>query len=403
MLETIREYAAERLAAAGESDHLQRRHLEHYAALAEACYDETLQLNDDFDRLEEERENLRLAFDVALRTSPELALELGRRLVPLWLVRGEFREGRERLAAALACAASAPTPARAWALRSAARLALAQEDDLEVAGSLASEALALFREVGDERGIGSVLNMLVHTAWARGEYGEARRLYEEASEAHSASGDEHAQLLATETLANVVSAEGDHAGAVMLLRDVVASVRRGGSNTRLAGALSNLGNEEELAGETEQARRSLEESIALCRQAANKPILANSLSNLAHLMHATAPVEALAHYSESLLLSQETEEPSTIAGCLTGGAAIFVARGDPAHATSLLGAASAARAHTSLALGPEEQVEVAAIEAQCRAALTPDVFARAWDEGAALDANAAADWALSLWETVQKL
>ena len=71
------------------------------AALADGCFDETLLGNDDFDRLEEERENVRVALDVALEIDPELALELARRAVPSWVRRGDFREGRERLAAAL--------------------------------------------------------------------------------------------------------------------------------------------------------------------------------------------------------------------------------------------------------------------------------------------------------------
>ena len=127
MLETIREFAAEQLAAAGEADDLKRRHLDHYAALADDCFDETLLGNDDLDRLEEERENLRVAFDLALEIEPELALELGRRLMPSWMRRGDFREGRERLAAALSRAPHAPGLARAWALRAAALLASAAE------------------------------------------------------------------------------------------------------------------------------------------------------------------------------------------------------------------------------------------------------------------------------------
>jgi non-specific serine/threonine protein kinase len=113
MLETIREFAAEQLVAAGEADDLKHRHLDHYAALARDAVDETLLGNDDVDLLEEERENLRVAFDLALEIEPGLALELGRRLMPTWTRRGDFREGRERLEAALVRAPHAPGLARA--------------------------------------------------------------------------------------------------------------------------------------------------------------------------------------------------------------------------------------------------------------------------------------------------
>ncbi len=396
MLETIREFAAEQLAAAGESDDLRRRHLDHYAALAEDCFDETLLGNDDLDRLEEERENLRVAFDLALAIEPGVALELGRRLMPSWMRRGEFREGRERLAAALSRAPDAHEGARAWALRAAALLA-SQQSDLALADSLGYQALALFRKLGDRRGTGWSLTVLGWNAMNRGDFGEARRLFEEAADAHSGPGEEQQQRRALMSLATVDSAEEDHARAFEVLRDVVASARREGSTLELALALGNLGVVQANAGETDEARRSYEESIALSRQDARKPLLAIGLCNLGYLLRASAPSEALAHFSESLTLSREMEEPRTIAYCLVGGAGILAAQGNFTQATTLLGAASSIRAPTGMGVAPSRKRMADTVEAQCREALSAEAFARAWDEGGALDANAAADWALHLW------
>jgi predicted ATPase/DNA-binding SARP family transcriptional activator len=400
MLETIREFAAEQLAAVGESDDLQHRYLAHYAALAEACFDETLLGNDALDRLEDERENLRLALDIALSTDPELALELARRLMPFWMRRGEFREGRERLAAALTQAPDAPGLAHAWALRDAALLA-SQQSDLAVADSLGYEALALFRELGDQRGIGWTLNVLGWNAMNRGDFGEARRMFEEAADALSGPGDEQLQRRALMSLATVESAEEDHARALELIRDVVASARREGSTFELALALGNLGVVEANAGETDEARRAYEESIALSRQDARKPTLAIGLCNLGYLLRASAPSEALAHFSESLTLSREMEEPRTIAYCLVGGAGILAAQGNSTQATTLLGAASSIRAPTGMGVAPSRKRMADTVEAQCREALSAEAFARAWDEGAALDVTTAADWALRLFEEAE--
>jgi hypothetical protein len=102
MLETIREYAAERLEAVGEADELRRQHLEHYAALADASYDETWSGRGDFARIIEERENLRAALEFALETDSEAALVLARILSVYWLSHGGLREGREKLADGLA-------------------------------------------------------------------------------------------------------------------------------------------------------------------------------------------------------------------------------------------------------------------------------------------------------------
>jgi predicted ATPase/class 3 adenylate cyclase len=400
MLETIREFAAEQLTAAAESDDLNRRHLDHYAALAHDSFDETLLGNDDLDRLEEERANLRVAFDLALEIEPGLALELGRRLMPSWMRRGDFREGRERLAAALFRAPHATELARAWALRSAALLA-SQQSDLEVADSLGYEALALFRELGDQRGVGWTLHVLGWNAVARGAYGEARRLYEQAAEAHSGPGDEQLQRRALMALANVESLQGDHVQAVSLLRDVVASTRRDGSTLDLAFALGNLGIAQDVAGETEQGQRSIEESIALFREDARTPALAIGLCNLGYLLRPTDPVEALTLFSESLTLSREIEEPRTIAYCLEGGAGILVEHGNPTNATTLLAAALAIRALTGAVSSPGRRAAADTLVAQCREALSDEAFARAWEKGVALDADAAADWALRLFEEAE--
>jgi predicted ATPase len=396
MLETIREFAAERLEIAGETDDVQRRHLEHYAAVAEACFDETLQFHDDFERLEEERENLRLALDVALKTDAELALELARRLTPSWARRGEFREGRQRLAVALA-SRDASTPARAWALRAAAYFASVQSD-LETAVRLGSEALSLFQALGDRRGAAATLTVLGNIALRRVDYSEAGPLFEEAVDLLGGPDDEQPQRSARVWLASLMSAEGDHDRALALHRENVASARREGSTLSLAFALNNLYVAQALAGEMEEARRSLEESVALLREVGHKPGLANGLCNLAHVKLTTAPADALAHYTESLRLCLEIEEPLTTVYCLQGGAAIFAARGDHTHAATLLGAASRVHTETDAVLFPTRQAEADTLEAGCRQALRAEAFIRAWDDGAALDAPAAAEWALQCWE-----
>ena len=142
----------------------------------------------------------------------------------------------------------------------------------------------------------------------------------------------------------------------------------------------------------------MEESVALFRVVCHKPGLANGLCNLAHSKLTTAPADALAHYSESLRLCLEIEEPLTTVYCLQGGAAIVAARGDHTHAATLLGAASSIHTQVGLVLFPTRQAEADALEAECREALTAEAFTRAWDDGAALDAAAAAAWALHCWE-----
>ena len=118
MLETIREFASERLALANEVDEYRRRHMEHYVGVADECFDETMREQDDLVRLDLERENLRLALDVALETNPDVALDLAPKLFLSWVRRGDLHEGRARLAVALS---QAPEPTGIGARTSAAR------------------------------------------------------------------------------------------------------------------------------------------------------------------------------------------------------------------------------------------------------------------------------------------
>jgi predicted ATPase/class 3 adenylate cyclase len=400
MLETLREYAAEQLRAVGESDELERRHLEHFASVARDCFDDTLAGDHDYDRLLQERENLRLALEHALSTNPELALETALALSVVWRQRGDYREGREKLAAALAKAPDAPTALRARALEDLASLAMSQSD-FDTADSLASEALALFRTVQDDRGEAWSFIVLGTSAFYRGDYRRCRRLAEVALDASRNVGDELLPNKAKGLLAIAATAEGDITTAVTLLRGIVASLRRSEAARRhLAIELNNLGVAEEAAGEPERARQAYEESIALSRKEEHNGLLAVALASLGHLEQATAPGIALDRYEESLRLSRELEDPRLVAYCLLGGAAILAIRGDHAHAASLLAAAAAIRTQTGIALTPHEQDEADAVQQHCREALTPDAFERAWDEGTDLDANAA-DWALQIWSRLK--
>ncbi len=125
---------------------------------------------------------------------------------------------------------------------------------------------------------------------------------------------------------------------------------------------------------------------------------ARALVNLGLYTNEASPTEALAHFGESLRLSRKLEEPRTIASCLQGSATILAARSNLADAASLLGAADAIRTRVGMPNTAADQAKLDTVEVQCRAALSAEAFARAWDEGAALDANAAADWALRLFE-----
>ena len=217
MLETIREYAAEKLETSGEAEQLARRHLALYVALAKDV-DERGKVGEyDVERIEEERENFRRALDTALALEPEQALDLAGRLGLYWNRRGQFREGRQRLTAALAAAPAAQPLARVRALSEAGNLALWQLD-VDAAEQLGREALALARQHGDRSGTAYALNLLGMVASSRDDHGAAAERYEESLAEYEAVGDDAGRLVPLQNLASNALSRKDYQRAVSLLR-----------------------------------------------------------------------------------------------------------------------------------------------------------------------------------------
>jgi len=149
MLETIREYAWERLTAAGEAEQTRDRHLDYYLALAERA---TRLFNQEqaqewFAIIEEEYENFRAVLSWASeRADTEAELRMGSAICQYWSIRGNLGEGYKWMEAALAKSRDAPVAVRAKVLHSAAAFTV---EDVRKAVAYDEEALALARKAGD--------------------------------------------------------------------------------------------------------------------------------------------------------------------------------------------------------------------------------------------------------------
>lgn len=168
MLETIREYALERLAAGEEADEIQNVHAAYYLALAEEAEPELngAEQRAWLERLEAEHANLRAALQRSLeREDRETALRLGGALWRFWLSQGHLNEGRRWLEEALAGGGGASASTRARALNGAGTLAHYQ-GDYGRAAELCGESLQLSRRLEDKRHIASALGR----AGARGPF-----------------------------------------------------------------------------------------------------------------------------------------------------------------------------------------------------------------------------------------
>jgi predicted ATPase len=178
LLETIREYALERVQELGEAEELRRRHYDFFLAVAQSANtsedaDGPLRM----DLVWPEQDNFRSALDGAsAKGDVELALELAIAL-ELWLVFIPF-EGARRLGTLLDSAVGIPDRLRARALRVLGG-AQHRSGDLDGAMVTFQESLAIFRALGDQAGIAAILHRLAVSEMALKRWEPARRYLEE--------------------------------------------------------------------------------------------------------------------------------------------------------------------------------------------------------------------------------
>jgi len=354
MLETIREYAAERLEASGEAEELQRRHAEHFLALAEEAYPNLKGSPKPWlDRLEAEHDNLRAALDQLEATGEsQLAQQLAGALYRYWYMRGHLGEGWRRLDRLLR-ADERPTAARARALVGSAVMA-ANGEDLAIGRVRAEEALALHRTLGDAWGAAYSVFMLATIATEESDWAKAKPLFEESLGAFRELGDEHYTLLATDDLAWTYGELGDRERRRALHEDVLQRARAQSDDAVVALQLDQLAEFAVGDGRIDDALSMLGESLRLNRDLGSRGGMAENLARFAYA-HAVA--------------------------------------GTPEVAARLLAASEALR--EEIGGGPAWVVEMnEKTLATIRAQLDEAAFAEAWEQGQGLTVDEAVALAL---------
>src|SRR5205085_3175057 len=236
MLETIREYATERL----DNPALSLRHAQHYLALAEAAYPHlTGKPKRWLDRLEAEHDNLRAALDrLEAAGETQLALRLAGALYRFWYMRGHFREGLSRIERLLALDTS-PTAARARALNGAAVMAV-NTSDQAAARERSDEALALHQEHGDEWGAAYSIFLVAMIATEEADWTQALPLFHDSLARFRALGDDHYALIAADGIAWVSDMLGDHEASRRGHEEVLVEARAQGDWSIAAAQLEQL-------------------------------------------------------------------------------------------------------------------------------------------------------------------
>jgi predicted ATPase/class 3 adenylate cyclase/Tfp pilus assembly protein PilF len=399
MLETLREFGLEQLAASGEQDMIQRRHAAYFLAMAEQAEAsrERAEQVDWLQQMEQEHGNLRAALewsqtaDGAAETSLRLAGALGY----FWEARGHFSEGRERLAGVLETdAAQGRTAARARLLARAAELAYRQSD-YPATISYAGESLEIYRQLDDRQGMAAALVKLGNAATERGDYAAAAGFLDEALAIWRERKDNHGIARALISLGWIALRPGDYPLARARLEEALALSRELGDTRSMGFALSGLGEIALRQGDYRQAVQLVGESLKLRRQLGHKWGMGVSLGILgwAALRQGDLP-HAMEQLEESLDVRREIGDPSGSAWCLERLAEIALARGQAEKAVRLFGAGAALRAAIHSVLDPADRPGYDEAIRSLQAELGNERFAQTWEEGGALTLDQAVAYAL---------
>jgi predicted ATPase/DNA-binding SARP family transcriptional activator len=356
LLETIREYAAERLTSSGRGDELHRSHAEHFLGVAaHARTEDPAGKLEALELLDRERDNMHAAMRWTLATSSDLAVPLAAALWRYWLIRGYRRQGLDWLEQALTLPSRAAPP-RAVALAGAALLARLL-GDFTRAERLAHEGVALGRAVGPPRALAASLNVLTTLAAGVGDFDRARGHCDESVAVARAAGD-----VRLEALALFILAEGSlHGGRYEDVRDV------GGRALGLARA----------AGDTE--------------------IIAIVLARLGiAAAHERRLDEAAEHLSEAVEHARALGFPETAAWCCEGLALVAAELGDVVRAARLLGAGESLRRAGGGVVQSAEAAARAAAMATIERALPVEQVQAALDAGSDLSLDDAAAEAIGI-------
>ena len=343
MLETVREFAAERLEGGDDAREVRRRHAAWCLALAVDAEPPTMGPLDGakLDVVEAELANLRAALawlDATGETAA--AVRLAAALGSFWHLRGRLTEGRERLERALARGGDLPADVRAKALFFAGWLAIFTADNPHAVARL-TESQALFRDLADREGVVATMIALGGAAEYRGAEDEAWVRYGEA----------------------------------------LAQARDLGNARLIAWALVNVADAAYRRGEIDQAADLAGEALAVAESAGDRVLRSPALGLAAQAeLERGDPARAARLCHECLAVSQALGFRSGVAFGLVGLAGVAAAEGLPERAARLLGAADAVLRALGMpvSFNHEQQRRT---RAAARSALGEAAFAAAWDAG----------------------
>jgi predicted ATPase/DNA-binding CsgD family transcriptional regulator len=395
MLETIAEYAVEKLDEHGETDQVMRRHTAYYIQLAEQADPNLFAAGSQawFMRLESEHDNLRRALHWCLETRRiEAGFRLATALWWFWAAGRHLAEGRTVLCNLLAAAAR-PTRGRAAATHAAGSLAFYQ-GDLAEARRLHEEELELQRHLADPAGALAALESLALVAVRQGDPLRAHGHLDEALRAGRELGG-LSILFTLSNLANVCHEEGDFEQARALLEEAVEGLRSTDRTFNLSFSLLNLGTVARDQGDLDAAQAFSAEALQVAQQVDQQHLVALCLVNLGSIDAARGHLDdARALFERGLLILADIGDCGASAAAIERCAEVAAAQGQYERGLKLAGAATSLRHVSGLALPPRALKQFEVNLEPARRVLGPTAAANATGAGAQMSLQEAVDYAL---------
>jgi|GEM_PF-1872176 len=329
MLETIREYARERLAERGEAGTIRQRHAEHFLKMAREAESNLRGPEQQMwlERLAADIDNLRAALAWALDSDE---VEMGQQLASVlrwyWQVRGHVGEGRDWLARMLVN--TVRTPTRAKALAAAGALAIAHSD-YSAAKILFMESLEIWQGREDSVGVAEGLYGLGRVAANFGDYSEAEALYHQSLALYRELKNDHGISDVLYSLGRVESDRGNYDGARAFYEDSLKIRRQLQDKWGIAQALNGIAYAAADQHDHETSRALSEESLALYRELGDRDHMASMVFNLGYIAGEQGNLNlAESLYQEAEAIWQEAGSRTNLASLYRQWCFIAVAQGN---------------------------------------------------------------------------
>ncbi len=386
--ELLRQFAVEKLTAAGEEADAYQAFAAYYQAMAEMVEphltggEQKMWLT----RLDEEHDNVRAALAWTLANGhTETAARLGSAVWRFWQLRGHVQEGRSWLERVLKAEPALPSDLRAKTLKGAGVLAWYQSD-YERATVDFETSLRLYRQLDDKDGIAHLTNNLGVLALHQGRYEEAIQLLEQSLKLRRELDDMWGMATCLNNLGAAAGRLGHNRRAAGYYEEGLALSRQLGNLVLAAMLLTNLGDVAQEEGSREEAQALYAESLTLRRQLGEKVGIGYSLMRLGGIaLDLGHPQRAYHDYAECLDLFDELGDREHLVYCLEAIAEVKASEGSIETAATLWGSAEALRQEMGIPLPPNKEASLRPKQEGVRVRIDDDGWNSAWSAGQALN------------------